>query len=558
MLDMSAVYTIYFKIMLKELFQILGKYIAFLAAALLFPLALALYDRFTEAEPFFPDTTLSFIYAILIALTFSGLFLFLGRKAKGLIGRRESILLVALIWIITSLISALPFYFSKTLSPINAYFEAMSGLTTTGATVMTAKAYDPNTGQETLIHNTNPHIPTYTYSYYGTIEPIRDPSSGLILHTGIEAVSRPLLLWRSFLQWVGGMGIVVIFLTVLPALGVGGKFLYQMEVTGPFKEEITPRIHQTVSYLWKLYLFFTALEIALLLWADPKIDFFDSLCLSLSNISTGGFSIYNNSLVGYHSDAVQWIVVLFMILGSINFALYFHIIRLKLYRLYVPDFILFIAILLFGALSVSLFLIGQPHYAFTDLTGLYSLGTAFKDGIFQAISLQTSSGFVVANYDLWPFSAQMILFLLMYVGGMSGSTSGGIKTSRFYILYRIVLNRLESLYRPDSVRKLKIGNAEVDDKHALTALGFFCIVGIFTVIGTGTYILHGVDPESALALTVSLTNNVGASFRAAGPDGSLGFLSNFEKFLSTFWMLLGRLEYYVVLLLLLPSYWKGR
>lgn len=546
--------------MLRELSQILGKYVACLGLVLYLPLFAAIYYRIAEPQSLFPDSMMSFVYAICISFGLAALLFLWGRKAKGMIGRRESIFLVALIWIITSFISALPFYFSKTLTnPVDAYFEAMSGLTTTGATLMSPKAYDSSTGEETPIHYTNVQVPTKTYTYYGTITPIRDPETGLILYSGIEAVSRPILIWRSFLQWIGGMGIVVIFLTVLPALGVGGKFLYQMEVTGPFKEEISPRIHETVSHLWKLYLLFTILEIVLLLWVDETMTFFDSLCISLSNISTGGFSVRNDSIASYHNSAVQWIVLFFIILGSINFALYFHIIRMKFYRLYMPDFLIFICIIFLGGITVSILLIGEPQASLIGVSdGVYSISEAFKEGIFQAISLQTSAGFVTSNYDLWPFSTQMLLLLLMFVGGMAGSTAGGIKTSRFYILYKIVMNRLESLYRPDSIRKLRIGQMEIDDKHALTALGFFCIAAFITVLGTAIFILRGIDPETALGLTANFTNNTGAAFRAAGPASSICFLPDFEKILSTFWMILGRLEYYVVLLLLLPSYWKGR
>jgi trk system potassium uptake protein TrkH len=172
--------------------------------------------------------------------------------------------------------------------------------------------------------------------------------------------------------------------------------------------------------------------------------------------------------------------------------------------------------------------------------------------------MQTSTGFVTANYDLWPFASQMLMLLLMFVGGMSGSTAGGIKTSRFYILFKILQHRLESIYRPDCVRRLRIGATEIDDKNALTVLSFFCIVAFFIVLGAATLVLDGIDPETSLGLIACFLNNVGAAFRAAGPTDSFAFLSPFAKILSILWMLLGRLEYYVVLLLFLPSFWKNR
>ncbi|HSX27144.1 MAG TPA: TrkH family potassium uptake protein [Chlamydiales bacterium] len=536
---------------IPQILQILGKYLFYLAIALCLPLCLAFYYEFLANPNLHPQphSTFAFFIAFLISLIAALIFRSFGRKNIGQLYRREGILLVVLIWFVTSLISALPFYFSRTLTnPLDAYFEAMSGLTTTGATLICPKSYNPNTGEEVPVYITNPHVPDKTYTYWGTVAPIRDPQTNLIQYSGIEAVGKALLFWRSLLQWIGGMGIVVIFLTVLPALGVGGKFLYQMEMTGPVKDEITPRVRQTASQLWKLYLFLTLLEISLLVATNREMPFFDALCISLSNISTGGFSIRNDSIASYQSSATEWIVLTFMILGSINFSLYFHAIRFKFFRTYVPDFFLFLATAALGCLAVSLFLIGDN----------YTIGDAFREGSFQAISAQTTTGFITANYDRWPFASQMFMLLLMFIGGMSGSTAGGIKTSRFYILYKIVLHRLESIYRPDSIRRLRIGSAEIDDKNALTVLAFFCIVAFFTILGTASLVLDGIDPESSLGLIACFMNNVGMAFRAAGPTGSFAFLSPFAKILAIFWMLLGRLEFYVVLLLFLPSFWKNK
>lgn len=527
--------------------KILSKYLFYLSALLLAPLALATYYQIHPVAHPQPHTAYAFLATFLIALTLASILWLMGRKAGTELYVRESILLVVFIWIITSVISSLPFSFSGTLSPLNAYFEAMSGLTTTGSSMICAKSYDPGTGDEVPIHLNNLHVPEKTYVYYGTVPPVRDPDSGLVLYSGVEAVSKALLFWRSLLQWIGGMGIVVIFLAVLPALGVGGKFLYQMETTGPFKEGITPRVRQTASQLWKLYLFFTLTETALLVCTNNEMPFFDALCTSFANVSTGGFSVRNNSIASYNSSATEWIVFAFMIIGSINFSLYFHALRFKFFRVYVPDFFLFLAIAAIGCVTVSLFLIPELGVA-----------QAFRQGSFQALSMQTTTGFFTANYDLWPFAPQMLMLILMFVGGMSSSTAGGIKTSRFYIAYKILMHRLESIFRPDSVRKLRIGKNEVDDKNALTVLAFFCIVIFFTVLGTIVLVLDGIDPETSLGLIAALLNNVGMAFRAAGPTESLCFLSPFSKVLATFWMLLGRLEFFVVLLLFLPSFWKNR
>lgn len=527
--------------------KVISTYLYYLAAFLSLPLALASYYQLFPDEHPQPHSALAFLFTLLISLALATFLRLLSRKTNPALYRRESILIVVFIWIITALISSLPFSLSKTLSPLDAYFEAMSGLTTTGSTLISPKAYDPATDTEIPIHLTNPHVPGKTYTYYGTVAPIRDPETDLILHTGIEAVSKALLLWRSLLQWIGGMGIIVIFLTVLPALGVGGKFLYQLETTGPIKDEISPRVKETAAHLWKLYTFFTLLCIALLVWTNPDIPFFEALCTALSTLSTGGFSVRNDSIASYNSAATEGIIIAFMILGSINFSLYFHILRFKFFRIYVPDFFLFLSTAILGLLAVSAFLI--PELGPSE---------AFRQGSFQALSMQTTTGFFSSNYDRWPFAPQMFMLLLMFIGGMSGSTAGGIKTSRFYIAYKILLHRLESIFRPDSIRKLHIGKNEVDDKNALTVLSFLCIVALFTIIGTVSLVLDGIDPETALGLIASLLNNVGIAFRAAGPTESLCFLSPFSKLLATFWMLLGRLEFFVVLILFLPTFWKNR
>jgi trk system potassium uptake protein TrkH len=275
---------------------------------------------------------------------------------------------------------------------------------------------------------------------------------------------------------------------------------------------------------------------------------FDAVCISLSNISTGGFSVRNDNIASYQSSATEGIVLFFMIAGSINFALYFQALRLRFSRTYLLDFFLFLTIAFLGSLFVSLFLL-PTHLSFLE---------SIRFGSFQAISMQTSTGFITANYDRWPFPCQMWMLILMFIGGMSGSTAGGIKTSRFYILYKILLHRLESIYRPDTVRLLRIGHTPIDDKSAQTVLSFFCIIAFCVITGSVLFILSGIDPETSLGLIACLLNNVGAAFRAAGPTDSFAFLPTVSKIFALFWMLLGRLEFFIILLLFLPAFWKNR
>lgn len=542
----------------REIFRILGNYLLYFSLIICIPLGVAIYFQFVLDDIVNPkpDSSLEFLITFTTCVLTGFVFRFFGRNSKGGLHKRESIILVVFIWFITSIISAMPFYLTNTLSnPIDAYFETISGFTTTGATVIAPKKYDPKTGKEILQKIENSHIPNKVYTYYGTVEPIYD-AKGKILYSGVEAVGYAVLFWRNFIQWLGGMGIVVLFLTVLPALGVGGKFLYQMEAPGPIKEAISPRIKETASLLWKLYLSLTLMEVVLLLWSNVKLPLFDAVAISLSNISTGGFAVRNLSIGSYASPNTEWIVIVFMILGSINFSLYFHILKAKFYKIYVPDFFLFIGTVIFFSVLITFYIYGQP------LALLYSSSNSIMDtirtGLFQSISAQTSTGYVTANYDLWPFAAQMFMLMVMFIGGMSGATCGGIKTPRFYILFKILVYQVESLFHPDAVKKLKIEQAKIDSRTAMTVLAFFAIVAFFTSVGTAFYILDGIDPETSLGLMGCMINNIGIAFRAAGPIDTFAFLSPFSKIVSTFWMLLGRLEFYTILILFLPSFWQTK
>ncbi|HSW72728.1 MAG TPA: TrkH family potassium uptake protein [Chlamydiales bacterium] len=529
----------------SEILRNLGSFFFYFSIILVAPLFAALYFEYfavhTVQYPF--SASLAFFQTLLITLVLSYLFTLFAKK-KATLYRRESIVLLIAIWVFAVLLSSLPFIFTKTLKPLDAFFESMSGLTTTGSTLFTPKAFDISTSQEVPITLSSPDMPTIHYQYFGTIP--------------IQAVHPALLFWRSFLQWLGGMGIVVLFLTLLPALGMGGKFLYQMESTGPVKDTIHPRIRETASLLWKLYVGLTILQMVLLLLTNSEISFFDAMTLSFSTLSTGGFSIHDTSVAFYKNPVTEWIIIAFMLLGSINFAFYFYLWQKNLKKFFTPDFFLFVFFILVGSGLSAYFLVGTPNYQVGALASTYSISDAIRAGSFQAISAQTTTGFFTANYILWPFKVQMILLILMFIGGMSGSTAGGIKTSRYYILYKVLLFRLESLFRPEAVRRLVIHGSEIDMKSANSVLSFFCLVAFFSVIGALFFTIDGIDPATSTGLIASFINNTGMGFDFAGPLNAINFLSPISKLFAIFWMLLGRLEYFVVLLLFFPSFWRGK
>ncbi len=532
-----------------EISRVLSRYFLYLAAILVIPLTVAIsYEFFLEKTIYFSiPATFAFLGTIGICLVCSMLFHWWGRKAKGTLYRREGILLVVSIWFLTAAVGSCPFLITQTIkNPIDAYFETMSGLTTTGATIIYPKQYE--NGKEVSAVVRNPLDHSLIYSFYGTVEPLKDPASGQILKTGIEALGKPLLFWRSFMQWLGGMGIVVLFIAVLPALSMGGKFLYENEMPGISKEGITPRIKETASLLWKIYLGLTLFQVILLKVTNAAMPLFDAFTLSFSTISTGGFTVTNDGLLSYASIATPMIIAIFMIAGSLNFTFYFHSLKGKFYRLYEPEFFLFLVILFGGCLLMS-FPLWHAPYSWTD---------ALAQGSFMAISAQTSTGFSLISYDLWPFICQLLMLILMFIGGMSGSTTGGIKVIRYFIVLKLIKNKIESLFRPEVVRVLKVGDKEIAPKTASTVLIFFCIV-IFLVI-TGTYLLvwDNHDLVTAIGTISCMINNTGLSFGGIGSAGSFAFLSPFSKIVCILWMVLGRLEYLSVLVLLVPAFWKKK
>ncbi len=536
-----------------EISRTLGRYFYYLSAILLIPLLFAVVDEFFIEKTTHFSATVAFLETIAVALACGLFFAWKGKKAKRTLYRKESILIVVLIWFLTAAVGACPFLFTGTLkNPLDAYFESMSGFTTTGVTILYPKQYDV-TGAEIPALVRHPLDPSMVYTFYGTIAPLKDPVTGEIVKTGVEALGKPLLFWRTFMEWLGGMGIVVLFIAVLPALAMGGKFLYENEVQGLSKEGMTPRIKETASMLWKIYLGLTLLQTALLMLTNTSISFFDAITLAFSTISTGGFTVSNHGLEAFPNSVTYWIISIFMILGSFNFTLYFHCLKGKLYRLFEPEFYLYLLMLIGGSLLMTLNLYRTPHFGTAKL---FTFGEAIQHGSFMAISAQTSTGFSLTTYDMWPFACQILMVLLMFIGGMSGSTTGGIKVIRYAIILKALKNKIETLFKPEIVRTIKIGEREITPKTTLTVLTFFSIVILFFALGTYLLILDHQDPLTSIGIISCMINNTGLNLGGLGITGSYAFLPIFSKIICIFWMILGRLEYFSLLVILAPSFWR--
>lgn len=542
----------------REISRLIGNFYLLFFLTLLVPLGVAGYYQF-KAPEFHPQPHVfqDFLITAGLCLALALALRYFGGDARGTLYRKEGIVTVVLIWLLTPAISAIPFVTSGTIDdPFQAYFEMVSGYTTTGSSILQAKSFNEQ-GKEIPIVRTFTGVINTTYEFYGNVDPVIDPKTGKILKEGVEAVGKALLFWRSMTQWLGGVGIVVLFIAIFPLFGMGGKFLFQSEVAGPVKEGTTPRIKETAIQLWLIYMGLTFLQVIAMMATNEKMSFFDALCTTFATLSTGGFSNYNSSIAGFHNHATDWVVTLFMIAGSLNFSLYYYFIRGKFYRILESEFLFYLTILALFCIFVSTMIYGTREVAIDGKElGQFNLEEAVRLGTFQLVSAITSTGFAISNYDIWPYVVQVLFIIAMYMGGMSGSTSGGIKTIRQYMLFKIGQNRVESLFKPDHLKIVKVGEKELDTPAALHVLTFFLIVIAFSAISTFLYVLDGIDPETSIGLTACFYNNTGMSFRMAGPAYSCAFLSDFSLILSSIMMIMGRLEYFAFLAVLVPAFWR--
>lgn len=535
----------------KEISNLLGYFLFIFSCVLVVPLGVAAYfDFFVEdALHSYPDSFYIFLLTLIVSTSLGAICKILGRGSHGNFFRKESILIVVLVWILTSVIGAMPFYFTKTLdSPLDALFESVSGFSTTGASIILQKKYDPLTGQE-IPYKVASHDTFDSYTFLGTVAKYIDPFTGN-LYEGFEAMPRPVLFWRSFIQWLGGIGVVFVFLALFPNISIGGKFLYQAEAHPALhessdQEALRPRVAEVASYLWKIYLGLTLIEVLLLHFLSSDVPLFDAVCISLSNISTGGFAIHAENMAFYSEPITQWIIISFMLIGAMNFALYFYVLTGNIKKLWNLELLLFWIFVIVISFGVTI-----------KLLPIDFLKDPIRAGCFQAISALTCTGFSTANYNLWPLPSLILMILAMYLGGMTGSTSGGIKTSRHIILFKSFKKKLEKIYRPNLIKPVKIGSTITDHSSKNTVFLFFWTIIVASVLSFLLYIIDGLDLLTALGLTGCNINNVGLTFNMPGPGNSCAFLSPFSKILSMILMLLGRLEFFTVFILLTPSFWK--
>ena len=455
-----------------------------------------------------------------------------GRSSGAQLARREAMLLVAVAWIFGAALSALPFRawaaihdFAPTDDPafrswVNCYFEAMSGLTTTGASTLGAEG----TG-------------------------------------GIESIPMSLLFWRAFTHWLGGLGIVVLFVAVLPLLGVGGKRLFRIEAPGPTAQGVRPRIQAAAQALWMIYLGLTAMEVIALRIAG--MSWFDAFCHTFATLATGGFSTKNTSVGHYDSIGVEVVIIVFMVLVGINFGLYYRacVGRWRI-ALRDPELRYYLLILAVSTVLVTLLVwpAAQPTMTGEPREGF---GEAFRQAIFQVVSIQTTTGFCTADTNQWDFPAKAVLLLLMFIGASAGSTGGGIKVVRWAVAAKAIWAEIENIFRPHVVRSIRLGRQTIEPALKVGTLVYFVWIGLIFVAGTGAIAWiemyardDGLDVVTAISACAATLNNIGPGFELVGATQNYGFFSVPSKLVMCFLMALGRLELYAFLVLLMPRFWR--
>ena len=414
---------------------------------------------------------------------------------------RDSYLFVTLGWLAASAMGALPFVVSGSIpNYVDAFFETMSGFSTTGASIL----------------------------------------------TDIEALPRSILFWRSMTHWLGGMGIVVLTVAIFPLLGIGGVRLMDAEAPGPSVDRITPRLTGTAKILWSIYVLLTVLEIALLLAGGMSL--FDAATHTFGTMATGGFSPRNASVGYYRSVYVDTVITMFMVLAGINFTLYFRLAVLRWREvLHDGELRAYLTILAGAILLITVNLVG---------TAGYSVGKGLRYASFQAASFLTTTGFATADFAAWPAFAQIVMFVLMFIGGCAGSTGGGIKVVRIVMLLKQAITEMRYQLFPRGVFPVHLGGRAVRKNviYSVYAFVFLYLLSLFAV--TAVVASGGYDILSSLTASLACLGNIGPGFGLVGPTANYAHFPQYIKVVLSLAMMTGRLEVYTVLLLLYPSFWK--
>lgn len=489
---------------------IVGGVIALVALSMVIPLAFALILR--------EGTAMSFVVPAALALA-AGLLMRRGAK-PGTIGIHEALIIVSGAWCAAALVGALPYWLSGTLpDPVDALFEAISGITTTGSSVV----------------------------------------------ADIEALPRSFLVWRSLLNWLGGLGIIVLFVAVVPRVGFEGNQLFRAEMPGVTQEKLRPRIRESGRLLWLFYVALTVV-LACLLWA-AGLPLFDASMHALTTISTGGASTRNLSVGAFANPTAEWIIALFMFLGATNFTLLYRCVLHGEFAALVKnrEFQAYVAVVLIaaGLMAGDLAQTGMGasvsgRAAVESAASPVNVGDTVRAAVFQAVSVVSTTGFVSTGNAAWPTAASTILFLLMFTSGMAGSTAGGPKMIRIAIAVKYGFLGVLKLLHPRSVTHLRLGELKISEQVAAAVGSFLFLYMLIFAVSCVVLSFAGADPATTATAVIASLGNVGHGFGIAGPFPNLAIQPAWVKLYLCLLMLIGRLEIYSVLVLFLPSFWSRK
>ena len=480
---------------IKPVLNTLGAFLFILGLAMLVPLACTLY--YGEADAW------SFVLSVGITSGTGGALYFASRpkEKKIVLSHREGFLIVSAGWILASFFGGLPYMIHGALPALtDAYFETMSGFTTTGATVINK----------------------------------------------IEALPHGILLWRSLTQWLGGMGIIVLSVAILPFLGVGGRQLFRAELPGPVKEKLVPRIAEAARSLWIVYVIITVAGFILLLFGGMSV--FDAVNHILCAMATGGFSTKDSSVAWFDSAYIDGVFIVFMLLAGINFTLHYQVLTGNFRSLFRNSELRFFL----GTVLVATVLITVD----LRLHVFAEMGKAFRYALFQASSIMTTTGFVTDNFARWPAFSQIILVILMFIGGSAGSTGGGIKCVRLMLILKDSYRELYRLIHPHAVTQVKLDHMTVPPDVMKSIWGFFAFYIGLAILATILMSSLGLDMLTSFVSVAATIGNIGPGLGLVHPVSTYSEVPTLGKWILSLCMLIGRLEIYTVLVLLIPEFWK--
>ena len=459
---------------------------------------------------------LQMVYAGVVVLLVGLVTMFTTKNHKKEIKKREGYLIVTLGWIIMSLTGTMPYLFTGAIPGFtNAFFETMSGYTTTGASIL----------------------------------------------TDVEIIPKGVLFWRSVTHWIGGMGIIVLAIAILPLLGIGGMQLFAAEAPGPGGDKLHPRITDTAKRLWMIYVGYTVAETILLKVAG--MSFFDAVNHSLSTLSTGGFSTKNDSIAHWnHKPVIQYIIMIFMFLAGTNFVLSYFAFKAKFRKIFRDEEFKLYGLLILGLTIIASLVIYFQADPLTSTVNhpmvLGSLESAFRHGFFQVLAIVTTTGFVTADFIAWTPFLTIFFFGLMFLGGSSGSTSGGVKVVRHLIMIKNGILEFKRTLHPNAVLPVRYNNKAIPQPIVFNILAFFILNMLSFIVGVLVFSWLGLDFQTSLGGAASTLGNVGPALGDLGPVQNYSELPVAAKWWSTFLMLIGRLELFTVLILFTPFFWRNR